>query len=390
MKRALVGDLVPRLGIAAGRRYDVDVTSDANGFRTTETQADVVLIGDSFVVARAVPATQLVSAHLARSLDTSVANLGVDGYGPQQELAVLQRHGLPMKPELVIWFFSGVSDLADARRFDEFERAKAAGQTLTPSFGDRSFLWNAWRAASFGTAPVRENDSMLAARRSCYYPIRKAPENEWIYFGHDANPLVDVDAVHLVTDAIKKARLQSELRGAGFLLAYVPAKYRVFADYCETGKLTDLSGWEPDALPNELWRWADTAGIEFVDLTPALRASVAQGHSPYLPDDRHWNETAQRIVTRALLPAVHNQLRNRPPPLLRPTLDLGQRDRNCETWGRCSAARGHSWVPVGEAAATIRSGEPGNQARGVVAAGTAALELGIEAVDEGGGRGEAL
>src|SRR5262249_43719955 len=111
---AVAGNLA-YFGIPAPTQYHVDIAYDKNGFRNDVdlTSADSGAIGDSFVEAALVPQSQTVITQLARHLNVSVANLGQSHYGPQQELVVLQRYGIPLSPKIVIWFFFGGNDLVD-------------------------------------------------------------------------------------------------------------------------------------------------------------------------------------------------------------------------------------------------------------------------------------
>ena len=79
----------------------VVIRYDRNGFRNAKTleTAEVVVIGDSYVEGYLMSDEHLLTTHLSKLQGMSVANLGHSGYGPQQELAVLRRFGLPLKPK---------------------------------------------------------------------------------------------------------------------------------------------------------------------------------------------------------------------------------------------------------------------------------------------------
>ena len=91
----------------------ITVTHDVNGYRnvTHFAQADIVLIGDSYVEGRYVSDDQTISRFLQDRLGRAVANLGVAGYGTAQELIVLKQDGMRLKPRIVIWFFFEGNDL---------------------------------------------------------------------------------------------------------------------------------------------------------------------------------------------------------------------------------------------------------------------------------------
>lgn len=71
-------------------------------------RADVVVIGDSYVESPMLPGSSLLTTQLSHQLQTSVANLGISGYGPEQELVVLKRYALNLQPKTIVWvFFEG-------------------------------------------------------------------------------------------------------------------------------------------------------------------------------------------------------------------------------------------------------------------------------------------
>jgi hypothetical protein len=131
----VAGDLVHRLGIPTERRYRVDVRYDSRGFRNPLEidAASVVVIGDSFVEAGLVEEPALVSTRLAARFGVTVANLGQGGYGPQQELVVLRRYGVRLRPKVVLWFFFEGNDLLDVKRYER-------------SLQDRNLIVAAWRS----------------------------------------------------------------------------------------------------------------------------------------------------------------------------------------------------------------------------------------------------
>jgi hypothetical protein len=94
-------------GLPASASDPITVTYDLRGYRnaTQLTQADIILIGDSYVEGDYVSDDQIVSRFLQARLGQPVANLGVAGYGTAQELIVLKQDAMPLQPRIVIWFF---------------------------------------------------------------------------------------------------------------------------------------------------------------------------------------------------------------------------------------------------------------------------------------------
>ena len=81
------GDYAAGMAIPRTPRYRAECICDANGFRNARdfTQANVVLLGDSFVEGYNVTQSEICSEQLASRLaGQTVCNLALCGYGPQQ------------------------------------------------------------------------------------------------------------------------------------------------------------------------------------------------------------------------------------------------------------------------------------------------------------------
>ncbi len=96
----LRGDIEDAWGLPASMSNPITVTHDVNGYRnvTPFAQADIVLIGDSYVEGRYVSDDQTISSFLQGRLGRAVANLGVAGYGTAQELIGTQAGRHAIKP----------------------------------------------------------------------------------------------------------------------------------------------------------------------------------------------------------------------------------------------------------------------------------------------------
>lgn len=120
----------------------IDVSYDKNGFRNSHEirEADLVVIGDSYIEGYLTSEANLLTSILADLQGNPVANLGHAGYGPQQELAVLKRFGLPLKPKTIIWAFFEGNDFIDMEGYDN--RALFNGNAFWQDFWFRSLTRN--------------------------------------------------------------------------------------------------------------------------------------------------------------------------------------------------------------------------------------------------------
>ncbi|MFN0008414.1 MAG: alginate O-acetyltransferase AlgX-related protein [Planctomycetota bacterium] len=288
------GDLVDLFGIATDRKYPIDVAYDENGFRNPpgRTRADVVLLGDSFLEAGLVPWEETAGAILERELGLLVSNLGCSGYGPQQQKIALARYGLPQKPRVVVWFFFEGNDLLDVSRY---EAARRTGLRKS-SFLARSLTANLARRIELLADRPRGEDADTARQRMGTMGSTR------IYFAYAGAPLSERDRASLVQakTTIRSAADMSRPAGARFLLAFIPTKFRVHEGLAEFAADSVCSTWRSNELPELLARFAGEAGIEWIDLTPPLRASAERGELPYFPDDGHWSPRGHAVVAAAL------------------------------------------------------------------------------------------
>ncbi|NUN97447.1 MAG: SGNH/GDSL hydrolase family protein, partial [Candidatus Omnitrophica bacterium] len=120
--------------------------SDSDGFRndTQVNQADLVVIGDSFTHAPMIERSEIWSSVLASRLGISELNLGICGYGPQQEARALWRYGIKRGPKLVVMQVFLGNDVQDSLVFKrwktsgmgyvEFQREQHGVRPIVPTW----------------------------------------------------------------------------------------------------------------------------------------------------------------------------------------------------------------------------------------------------------------
>lgn len=304
----LFGDAVVIAGAASDRRYVVDYRADAHGMRnaTDFERADVALVGDSFVEGYRVKQSENTASRLAEATGLDVVNLGQSGWGPGHELAAFEKYGVPLEPDVVLWFFFEGNDL---RNLDEhrvamadFERWKAGND----GFLQRSLFANAKRVLiGLASAHARDGDSDRAralsgrfdgadgAAHRLYFTIRP--------FALDARARELLDGTF---DILASAKARTEAVGGRFVLVFVPSKFRVYGGHCDFAEGSWCVSWKMNRLPQRMAAWARESGAGWVDLTETLEAGAAAGELLYLPDDPHWNPAGERAVAKRLEPLV--------------------------------------------------------------------------------------
>jgi hypothetical protein len=291
-------------GLPASRSDWIVATNDRRGYRnaTELTQADIVLIGDSHVWGDYVSDDQTTSRVLQARLHRPVANLGVAGYGTAQELVVLKRDALPLRPRVVIWFFFEGNDLYNDQEFENF--------LLAPR-GVRANPWterHGWWRRSLVRNVLERVRLMLYPLVPTYCPhfgiLTAGPyRGQKVLFGPEAAYAWTAFEQHrweraqqTLTEAMRVAREQ----GIHLLLVYVPIKFRIYRDFIEFPRHDELRDWTLWPLPNLFAAFCRAEGYTCLDLTEVFRDSVRAGGMPHALADSHWSPEGHQLVAQHL------------------------------------------------------------------------------------------
>ncbi len=297
-KGSIAGNL-DHLGLPAMELHDIDMSYDQHGFRNDRDfeQADIAVIGDSFVEAALTPLNHTTVKRLQETLGETVVNLGQSAYGPQQELVALKRYALPLSPKIVLWFLFGGNDLNDIDGYTWQKEHLNELQAPRP-LRIRLFTRNALLAISKWTTPARTAPSLEALQRSGLFTLANGSQ-ERVYFGL-GTPLWKPHQMEKLTAILDEANKSCVSADARFILVYVPRKFRVYRDHTQFDSEAIASSWTINDLPNVLASFCAKKNIDFVDTTPALSATVARGEHVYFVDDVHWNSKGNEIAALAI------------------------------------------------------------------------------------------
>jgi acetyltransferase AlgX (SGNH hydrolase-like protein) len=302
----------------------VVVHYDRHGFRNNVDlqQADIVVIGDSYIEGYMTPESKLATTLLGQLQGKTVANLGHSGYGPQQELVVLKRYGLPLHPDTVIWAFFEGNDLSEAERYEE--KVARAGNPFWRNLWSRSLTRNVLTRALRSDRQCTPNPEIHQTRASFEDEHHKARP---VFFAPaEPAPFSVLQLSKALLYIAEAAKLCRE-RNIRFIVAFVPEKYRVYHDLSNINLRSDTIQSRPVSnLPDEMAKRLarPELDIEYVDLTPALKTASRKGIATYLADDTHWTDAGNRIMAEALhaalgsvAPQAKGHLEAPPPPRLR-------------------------------------------------------------------------
>lgn len=303
-------DVETAWGLPASASDPLTFTYDAHGFRnvTPLARADIVLIGDSYVEGQYVSDDQIVSRALQTRLDRSVANLGVAGYGTAQELIVLERDGMALEPDIVIWFFFEGNDLYDDQEFENTlvapREVRASAWTERGGWWPRSLMRNAHTHLRLLLYPIVPGQvphfGTLAAGRH---------RGQRILFGPEASfPWKDFERSRWekAQETFREGARVTQKRNIHLLLVYIPIKFRVYRDFVELPTDSEARDWTLWPLPDLFLQFCRTERLACVDLTGLLRGSVGDGGMPYAPADSHWSPAGHRLTALWLAKTIES------------------------------------------------------------------------------------
>ncbi|MCH8290932.1 hypothetical protein IH992_07525 [Candidatus Poribacteria bacterium] len=262
----------------------VQYRMDHNGFRNkTDLQtADIVCVGDSFTVAgsrgeRTYPAT------LSQLTEYDVANLGRGSYSAQQELEVLRRYALPLKPKVLIWQVFEGNDLEEAASYQDWRDGQ-----------QHSAVRKAHRKYKIAFKQLLNRSIILRTLRRIFMPSK-------MQFGY--TPAGSVDQVSQnrgwpplkasLTEGIQLAKA-SQIRT---ILIFFPCKASLYQrDVKRPGMAT---------LVEEL---AQNLDIDFIDFWEIYRTRYLQSRQIYYWfNDSHISDAGGRLVAQVLAETIRQE-----------------------------------------------------------------------------------
>lgn len=294
------GNLGRALCIPPSTSHEIEVRYDEKGHRNSPhlRGADIAVIGDSYIEAAMTADAELHTTLLSALQGKTVANLGLSGYGPQQELAVLKRFALPLNPKTIIWAFFEGNDIANALEYERLAPTLSRGNGLWEDFWFRSLTRNVVAIYSRSTSTCVPSPHI--ARYRAEFKDQKNISTPVFFSPSEALSPSHPTLRRAVAPIVEAAKLCRD-RHIRFIVAYVPEKYRVYHDLPNVALSTEeVRSWTVDDLPARFQRLLSelSPDIEYVDLTPALKAASSKGIATYLPDDTHWSTDGHRVVAK--------------------------------------------------------------------------------------------
>jgi hypothetical protein len=208
-------------------------TSDRHGFNNPpgvwdDPSLDVALLGDSFTQGACVDTSETVAAQIRHR--RSAISLGVNGYGPLSELAILREYAAPLRPRHLVWLFFPGNDFLDlaserAGGFLPQYRARTFRQSLIDRQGEidgvvRPYLDAAIaRELAFRQHRWRGELKQFITLRHVRERLFPVLIPEW---GRMAGLPCGQDRLQEFTDVVAQARSEVSAWGGRFYLVYLP------------------------------------------------------------------------------------------------------------------------------------------------------------------------
>jgi len=291
--------------------YRQTFSTDSRGFRNPSEmdRADVVLLGDSYVEGAYISDEETAAVRLHELTGQRVANLGVSGYGPQQELRILETYALPLKPHLVAWFFFEGNDFDDDQAYENamaYEHGVPAPPAPTESRGmrwrallNRSLTLNAFMQLRQLLDPIVPN----AVDSVGWFRDRNGFSHRFYFYDFYATRELGEYERARFESAKATFRRANEIclkQGVKLVVFYVPIKFRVYGSLCTCPPGSPCATWHPWDLESQFAAFCREAGIQYVSVTAAMQAAAAAGDVVYAPEDSHWNAAGHRLVARLI------------------------------------------------------------------------------------------
>ncbi|MBC8100675.1 MAG: hypothetical protein H7Y11_14640 [Armatimonadetes bacterium] len=306
-------------------RYD-----DVDGFRRPARVADsypIIAIGDSFTDGGQTPWTDV----LAQTLDTPVRNLGWSGFGPLEYAEVMRRYGSGEHTWVLVMFFEG-NDLSNIQTSSV---AIAANGGVLPFDLTRTIgapITDVRSLAQYSDITLDANDQYLyplTHSRPDATPFEMAYISDYLWWlNGDAATYAQSRNIAQLGDVLTSIRAQAG--EACVALVYAPTKEHIYFQYADpdgnrryvlenaltllpgtpnaddTDAWLTFSGLQPvaydvlagriDHLRDSVRATAAAAGLQFIDLTPALLTASASGDLAYYTYDSHWSLRGHQVA----------------------------------------------------------------------------------------------
>jgi len=293
-------------GVVARQMDDAGFLNPARG--SDRSGADVIMIGDSFTAGTLVAPKDTFAAQLEKQTSLMTYNLGVGGIGPYEELELLRKFGLVLKPSIVVMNIYEGNDLRDILRYHDF-----VSNGIDRS--SRKRLGGVF-AMSYALAYLKSGVELVFKR------FKKRKKIDFRY-------TVDVEgirtAMNVTNSDIDEVKHARRIENGDISLDLFVEPLEAFVDlaaehgfipvvtllpsahtgYINSVRFEDaLVGREVAGFSQAQRTWlaenAERIGYRFIDVVPTFQEQVKSGPVAFFPANVHFTQVGHSIVARAL------------------------------------------------------------------------------------------
>lgn len=251
-----------------------------------------VCSGDSFTFGNGVENGENWVELMEKQTGKDFFNLGVPGFSSASSLRMLLKHGLPMKPRIATYSFF-INDIDDT--MNSFTH---------PPFASGLRLWlNAHAKIYLLLKFLREkNETSAKKSQRARAPDTKSRQVFTAYYLNQGSlsSSLHSEAWVMTQKLLKEVQSKSRRAGVRFIVVGVPVKEDVYWKIARASLGLPQTAQHPHYWLTVMEKFCRQNGIEFFDLTPALRVPAEKGEKLYFTYDGHWNVRGNEIVAEAL------------------------------------------------------------------------------------------
>jgi hypothetical protein len=279
----------------------------------------IMIFGDSTVVGRSVPYEHIVSTQLqnflhSENIDAEVINAGVQGYGTDQSLLLMERLIPLYRPDIVIYGFCQ-NDLGENQAGEAHSQAKPRFKLLTSKEAEL-ILPILKDKIDPGVTGLRKWLQSIALYRFIQPKIFELRVRFGDWNNHKKDVTDELDKFYISPETLNainwplfeyllnRMKTISNANGAQFLFYSHPALQEVWNPYInniEQNLSLKDSQYERYAIENKLTRIAQTNNILFIPMIDWFLKNRSEGPFHLLPRDPHCNQNGYRLIAEKLV-----------------------------------------------------------------------------------------
>lgn len=278
------------------RDEEYEYTKDSGTFR-------ILVFGDSFTWGYGVEAEEIYTEVLEDKLgdDFEVINMGVPGYGADQEYLLLKREGIKYAPDLVIFGFDVFTDACDVYnpvRYRYYSKPKfdlLDGKlvlTNVPVPISPKFYQKINRIFSGLRSYIFIRDRILSVTF-----IRQKLAETLQYSNHskcDDSVRESEDIRNLVSKLISEADGFMKSNNGELAVVIMPSRWQIYEG---------ASTFQNDFLRE----FGQEQNIKTIDLLTGFKESAERGADLYYKKDAHWNKEGHELAAELIYEGLINE-----------------------------------------------------------------------------------